>query len=91
MLDLSSPVVVCGHSGRAGRLGHTEHPLCLRCLCHTGQLSLGVPVLSLSESKVVVQFGACLWHVELDVTIPFSVCLQSSEDPALIRAVFSYP
>lgn len=52
--------------GEQGRLGHTEHPLCLRCLCHTGQLSLGVPVLSLSESKVAVQFGTCLWHVESD-------------------------
>lgn len=68
MLDLSSPVVVYGHSGRPGHPRHTEHhPLCLRCLCHTGQLSLGVPALSLTESKVIVQFGICLWHVELDV------------------------
>lgn len=58
-------MVTRGHQGTSVR---QSIPLCLRCLCHTGQLSLEVPVLPLSESKVIVQFGTCLWHVELDVT-----------------------
>lgn len=43
----------------------------------------------LSEFQVIVQFGICLWHVELDVTD--SVLCVPTEDPALICVVFSQP